>query len=86
MTKIELEHSIVLEIRQCSADTLVEVLDFIRFLHVKQGAPLRHPVMTEAQHAPVTATPAALAAQLPKHRCGEVRSSLRREEIYDDAR
>jgi len=53
MTKIELEHSIVLEIRQCSADTLVEVLDFIRFLHVKQGAPLRHPVMTEAQHAPV---------------------------------
>jgi len=86
MTKIELEHSIVQEIRQCSTDTLVEVLDFIQFLHVKRDAPWRHPGVTEVKHAPVTATPATLTAQLPRHRCGEVRSSLRREEIYDDAR
>ena len=72
MTPVEIEKNIFQEMRGLPAETLREILDFIQFLKTK--------------HVQSTPKTEDMLANLPKHQLGKINSSLRREEIYTDAR
>lgn len=71
MTKVEVERTIIEETREMSVVMLHEVLDFVQFLKTRQEKRVQQ---------------TDLLSMLPKHQLGEVQSSLRREDIYTDAR
>jgi hypothetical protein len=85
MTKIEIEHRIVQETRDLPMEFLREVLDFVEFLKVKY-AKTSLPIAKEEQVNEPPAETLDVLRLLPKHQLGKVNSSLRREEIYTDAR
>ena len=81
MTKIEIEHRIIRESEELSQDLLSEVLDFILFLKVRHGK------LTEPENTGASMSPARdISMMLPQHELGEITGTLRREEIYTDAR
>jgi hypothetical protein len=82
MTKIEIEHRITQKIGDLPLECLREVLDFVEFLDVKYMNP-SHAVVKEEQ---VHGSPRETLRLLPKHNLGKIYSSLRREELYTDAR
>lgn len=82
MTKIEIEHHITQKIGNLPLECLREVLDFVEFLNVKYMKP-SHALVKEEQ---VKASPREMLSVLPKHKLGKIYSSLRREELYTDAR
>ncbi len=87
MTKVDIEKNILQETQGLSLDMLREILDFIQFLKTKQTRETKKVDVLVLKTKQTRETKKVdVLAVLPKHQLGKIRSSLRREDIYADAR